>query len=315
MENNFEIFVKKDQKNPEGESFEFNEEAKECLEKFANFSKENGDKIKEEMAKGKSLANVFYNLFYNNNRKNPEFVGGEEKFKKSRINFYKSKLKAREEILKKENTTDLRVITESEDYWLAVNLNGGLNLKNEALGRIYFNLNPDRLHYFFKKAIDKFLERGIAAQMKILNQEEVEDFNRSDKMLIYFSSWQEAAVIRAIEDLHREEKSVCDFSFDHPKFTVPVRDYEGTWISGISFGEEPIDHENSFGILRMKILEEIYHKAELQNLKVYNPKFNLKRAYAEACIKYGVDPENSAFNEKGGKFSLMRKRTKKLNID
>ena len=165
-------------------------------------------------------------------------------------------------------------------------------MKEGKEGRIYLNLKPKEVSSFFSKAVEAFQSAGLHIRTKIPREGNAETFNRFDKMVVYFSEKEEEKVVEVLENLYNQDA----FDEDTPAFTGEIRDKKGEVMRGIGFGEKPSIPHVSFGQIRSRILSVVYRQAKDSGLEVYDPEFDFKKHFQEACKKHNVNPDNPAFN-------------------
>lgn len=192
-----------------------------------------------------------------------------------------------------------------DKYWIHCFINGGLKELNEKKGRIYLNFKIENNLNFFQTIIDLFKDKGIKCQMKIplglkdsKNKNiKIFNFNRFDKLVIYFYANQANEVLELIEVIYSTYKN-C-FNREIPKFTLPLYNSKNEKMDGISFGEEPLPIKKkkySFGTIRAKILTDLFLKWKEKN---FEDDFDIFSTFQETCKQYNVDPFMPAFNKSG----------------
>ena len=303
-------------------------EDKRAFAEFYKNNKEDIDKVfkggsfeqalaflgKEKNDRSRELQDFIYGQFYNNDE--IKYSKEDKKKFEELIGAYR---RSQDAILQKDEKNK-NVLTAPMDGWLWSVTNGGPAIggkdkDREDLGRFYLNLKPDEAHSFFEKTKKKFLESGLHAQIKIplledgqgdSNLQNIQkNFNRPDKMLIYFDEKESDKGISLLRELYEENKD----SFDEglPKFTSRLTDNGGEAMKGISFGQEhPKGAKYSFGEMRSKILVDALKFAMEGGVSPEDEGFD--GYFKEACVKNGVDPENPTFNlGSEAKFGAIRK--------
>jgi hypothetical protein len=280
---------------------------------FINFVKQHRQDIERELAFVNNLSDFIYYKFYSANigeiRYRIDDPAVQELIEdyNNQINDVREKLK--EVNLKEDlNKKGLSINIIEKGYWFYVKINGGLP-KKAVIGRFYLNLKPEYLIQFFYNAVITFTNEGLHCEMKIPREGRVDDFNRFDKMVIYFHADEEQKVLKVLEKLYEENPEA--FNTDISPFTAEVKNSQGEIMSGIGFGEEPLILNTSFGIIRSQILAEVYNEAKKAGLSIDDPRFDFESAFRKACLRYKVDPQNPAFNLRQDSkiFSEIRKRT------
>lgn len=288
----------------ESKEMNFSRNTENDINEFKNFIKENEDELNlQYLAFRENIENlgcIFYSKFYN----------------QPKIPYNKIREKIDSEIktlLGGLNNQNIK-INEEHYYWLFCKVNKGIEKfdssgKNLKIGRFYLNIDPIKIPEVFAKITKIAQEKKVNLEIKTTKNYGGSS-NRIDKIIIYFSETESEKILEILENIYKENHS--SFIPETPKFTAQLKTKHGEIMKGISFGEEPIFWGESFGTIRAKILAEIYIKAKKQGLSLLHPNFNLNLALIDACKKYGVDPQNMAFNYNTlnkGSFSKIKERT------
>jgi hypothetical protein len=173
---------------------------------------------------------------------------------------------------------------EEDNNWVCFIINGGYT-SGDSLGKLYFNLKPEEIVNFLKSLLEKFREEGLPAQIKIPREGKAFTFNRRDKVVLYFDPDKAKEVLEAVEDLYDPEK----FNDGGPLFAAEVKNKKGEVMKGVGFGEERITSNESFGEIRVRILNYLNYVMQKQGQVSSNYFGGL---FTEACKLFGVDPQN-----------------------
>lgn len=191
--------------------------------------------------------------------------------------------------------------------WIQWAINEGVPRQNGEMGRFYLNVSPEVLPDFYREMLDELRASGVHTEMKIPVRGRASEFNRYDKLVIYFVADEEIKLLQAIEKLYRKDHSVFDDGI--PRFAGRINDTDGQVMKGVGFGQEPTlkqSGEESFGSIRARVLDEMYRA-------IYLPgsfKTDQTTAFKNACMRWNVDPANPAFNADTlpNQFTEIRKR-------
>ena len=181
-------------------------------------------------------------------------------------------------------------------------------------GRVYLNIRPASAAVAVSGLIDILQALQVKAQVKLTYGVSQRTLNRIDRLVLYFEEGDEKKAVQAVENFYREQSNIFDDT-GSPRFTAPLKNTEGTLMTGVSFGEEP-DHTvvgaDSFGGVRSKILADVCAQAGRQ--RVYDPKFDIHSAFISACKRstIAVDSSHPAFNSRRAQdkpsFEFIRSR-------
>lgn len=277
-----------------------------AVKKFFEYAEANEEKIERQFETGRDLWEMFYRDFYNSDKELAKYKE-DNPVTKEIGGLYEKNIGKLYSELSAEGDSD-RIIS-SNGYWCYAVINGGFRAP-DSLGRFYLNIKPSFVSQIFKEAIDEFRAAGLHIQTKIPMRGEASDLNRLDKMVLYFDESEGKEALGLMETIYKKYPEAFEDT-GTPRFTRELKGADGKAMSGIAFGEEPKNHNESFGTLRCRILGDIYREAKRAKLKMSDPKFNFERAFRFACEKYQIDPSDPAFNidsAKKGKLSAIRER-------
>jgi hypothetical protein len=284
---------------------------------FLQFLEKNKQEIEERVVAGENLEDILYEEFYNCDKNNLRYADGDPKTERIKREYQASFLKIEKEIkmqIKEAHSNgdyaSLRIKNGQENYWFQVQTNGGLNVREDTIGRFYFNCDVERAPDFFKKLSDACVKAGIRVEIKMPRREDSHALNRFDKMLLYFNADEENKILKIVEEMHAQNEDIFKDK-NTPRFTGKVKSAQGDVMQGVSFGEEPVAYDESFGNIRVKILAELVSEAQKNGYSIFNPKFDITNAFQKLCEKHGVDHNNPAYNnvrKKGKDFAEIRKR-------
>lgn len=193
--------------------------------------------------------------------------------------------------------------------WMYLKGNGGFD-HGKPIGRAYLNVKPESSPQVFAQLFEKLRTSGINFEMKLPLSGSVQDFNRVDQIVIYFNDKGEKELLQALKESHTEHSG--SFEKPTPRFTSSIQDDNGHEMSGIAFGEQPINSHESFGDVRAKILASLYNQARAEGMSMRDPRFKLAERFQKACFEKQVNAENPAFNiaAKSGNFEAIRSASK-----
>ncbi len=258
-----------------------------------------------------SLESGFYKLFYSTTPGRPRYNEGTPEFEKYSKEY-------EQDVIDTDN--DLKVLSEAKkkegkiaggyvgnDGW--AHYNGGYisSAMGEDTGRIYMNVDPEKLPGLYEQLIKRMTDAGVVFDSKIPSRGNTHTLTRPDKLVVYFPSAEEEKLLKVVEAFHRDNAS--SFMGIIPPFSARVAESQsGLTLNGVGFGQEPsaesqeiLKSENksarhSFGTLHCRILAEVVKVAQSEGKQVKDPTFDFDTAFKNSCSKYKVDPENPAFN-------------------
>ncbi len=285
-----------------------------ALHKFQRFATEQQALIEKRAKSGESYEDIFYDLFYSQNqlgqehrKTDPDYQRMKEKYDREAQEVLRKFLAFAE----KHRNEPVPGISAGEQSikkgWVYFKVNGGAK-RDGTLGRFYLNIDPERLPAFYEEILPDFFRERAGVDAKISGTASPQDFNRQDKMVIYFNAAEEDQVLAIIERKYKENPGA--FLKGIPRFTAEICDDHGFVMEGVGFGEEPAGAGGkSFGDVRSKILAEVYEASQRDGYPLSDPKS--LEAFRKACEHRGVDPSNAAFNLSEADpppFYRMRKR-------
>lgn len=276
------------------------------LGNFQNYATKHGEEIEKLLNNGEKLDEIFYQNFYNCDIDKPEYGENMPGFQEVKENYNQGIRNLCKDFTENKKDLSKNIKFWEKNRWLGANTNGGPGAKEK--GRFYFNLEPLVLADFFKQSVEEFSSKNLRIQIKIPSKASAYDFNRFDKIVIYFNEKEEKSIMESVEKLYWDNAS--SFKNEVPYFTLKIKDEEGNVMEGISFGQEPDIKDESFGSVRSKILAEVYSEAKRQKLSINNTEFNINKSFQEACEKYRVDPKQPAFNLLYKKLGILKSEEK-----
>jgi hypothetical protein len=282
---------------------------------FQEFISLHGKELEQAMAKGVGASDFIYDKFQTEETDGQAFVAdaGFARLKETYDHQAKALIDRFLSLSKKYEKDAVPRVSPGkksiEKGWAYFKVNGGaINNKSEKLGRAYLNIKPENLVAFYEEAMPMFQQLGLAVDAKIAGSASVSNFNRSDKMVIYFNEKDEAGVLAAIEDIH--QRNASKFLPQNPKFTAQLVNENGFVMDGVSFGEEPDQGGASFGEIRARIMAGVYNDARQHGYAMTDARAT--DAFRRECTARGVDASEAAFNAGGTSFAVMRRRTNEV---
>ncbi len=266
---------------------------------FFAFSEANG--IEARRSTGWSTDDIIYNDFYsvqdhaNDIHENdPAFLEMENRYN-ANVKSTENWIVSMRGWLEKHGDPQGIEISETmkEKGWLYLKGNGGFD-HNQPIGRVYLNIKVDHIPSIFATILDELRKAGVNFDTKIPGTGNVEDFNRPDKMVLYFNDNSTEEVLKILNAIQSQHSNL--FEANVPKCTTKLKNSNGQPMIGVSFGEQPRDKGSSFGEVRSKVLASIYEEARKQNLSMRDPAFRFPEKFQRACKFFGVDPQNMAFS-------------------
>jgi len=284
------------------------------LDKLLAFGYKHSQEFAEAAKKGhKALADFIYDKFYSedfDNRTysdNADFSNLKRSYDSKAKELLDNFLVLSEKYIKNPQLYPIRPVEPSpsmiEKGWVYFKFNGGRN-RETALGRFYLNIKPENLVEFYKEAVVALQKKGLSFDAKIAKEGSLDDFNRNDKMVIYFNEKDETIMLRELEELYKKHKPA--FLSEKPRLSAQIVDPHGLPMDGVSFGEEPTNQGGaSFGAIRADILASVYEDAASKRYAFDSPE--MIEAFRKKCSDKGVDATNTGFNAKQGTFPLIRR--------
>lgn len=271
-------------------------ETEKILSEFQEFVSKHQDMIENELQAGHELWKIFYDNFYNKDIDNLKYREGDPDFEnlkqkyQEKVNFLKDRMGGKAGFLNnmpKEVRDQIAWI--DDGYWLRV---GSIkSFKEDRVYRFYLNTKPETSLDIFSDLVKN--TAGLNIELKVPSKAEPDSFNRFDKIVIYFSPSEREKNLSVIEKIWQKYQH-GGFNNEVPRFTNKIKNSFGKEMIGISFSEEPLFRNESFGSIRSKILAEIYNEAKMAG----NLQFDFNNSFVKACEKYKVDPKNPAHNLK-----------------
>jgi Fe-S cluster assembly iron-binding protein IscA len=155
----------------------------------------------------------------------------------------------------------------------------------EKLGRIYLNPKNENYASTYRQIVGALAENGAQFQIKMLKHMNQHDYNRSDKMVLYFNPDQIDIVKNTVVDY--VDKHPEKMNSNTPRFTERLTNSEGEILNGVSFAESP-DMGKSFSTRMAVILTECYAKTVKNgSLDINSDEFF--EAFSRSCIDHDVD--------------------------
>lgn len=264
--------------------------------------------LKESKVPAYDLKEFFYENFYSQDIDNFKYRERDpEAMRMSKI-YQKNASCALEEIKKLSN---VEVKGSNLYHAIVIDIAGGVHgIPNQ--GRIYLNTIPEHSPTILNTLAEAISKGDTPAILKnfAFNPFGTLSMNRSDRIVVYFSSENEKRVLDAVEKIYKNNSD--KFEERIPKFTAQIKDKEGHSLKGIGFGQSPppeFSKKDSFGGFRAEILAEVFIEAERQEKNVFDEDFDLATSFRNACKKFQIDPKNPAFNTGQEElFKLIRSR-------
>lgn len=294
-----------------------NPERDRDLASFRWYAAAHHNDIEDRLKKGEKPDDIFYSDFYNRDIENIPSYGSDAAATRIKGSYKKLSDQAQEDLTKKmwkdAEKGGKDFIPWVGDGWFYCDINGGPRRDTGDIGRFYVNVNIEKIPQLYTKSVEAFRKAGLHVQIKIPCLESAQDnddiINKVDKMMIFFNAHEERQALEEFENLYRGNSALFSEA-GTPRFTTALRDASGNIMAGVGFGEEPLLHNHSFGMVRAKILAEVYAEAELSGRPLSDPGFDFDASFRRACRKYRVDSEHPTFNESDGpqKFMEIKKR-------
>lgn len=282
------------------------------LKSFESFLEKHGALIEQQVKQGKKLERAIYDSFYSEDIDKQLYKDGNPQFEGMRKTYENETKRILEGFLKYsknyENDAEPAIAPgpkSIEKGWVYFKVNGGVK-PGAKIGRLYLNIKPDQLPAFYERTLPNLQKNKLRVDSKISQAAKAEDVNRYDKMVIYFDESDQAGVMSVIEAAHKQNATI--FMDGAPKSTTQLKDSQGKEMVGVSFGEEPGKKANglSFGDVRSEILAEVYREAKKNRYPLSDNRSKI--TMLKACEKYGVNPNNPAFNAGEDSFGVVRSK-------
>jgi hypothetical protein len=264
-------------------------EAKANMDEFLKFYESNKSEIDQLPAN--LLETYLYSAFYNSSNQPSENLSVEELQNQSEK--YSAQTNNMEDRYST-NTDNNRPLTpgvvnnfeQQQLGWSYYHLQSFALLDSERVGRFYLNILPEHAPFVAELLIEKLRVSPHAFDIKFSRTYE-EAANRSDNIVLYHNDTETDLLINIIENIKQLYPNI--FRSDTPKFTKKVS-------TGVGFGQQPADRNESFGTLRCKMLANLINTARNQSLNIVDHRFDLALAYTQSCTAFGIDPQNPSFN-------------------
>ncbi len=282
-------------------------EREQVIAEFREYVKKHQPEIEKELQQGRDLDELFYHDFYNRNIDQLKYKENDPTVQRL-AQEYSVQIEAVSDNLLREAQKGRDLVLMDNSYWVYCDINGGVR-NQSALGRFYFNIKPEYVGQIFSKTAEAFCEAGLHSQMKMPMVGDAETFNRFDKMVIYFDNEEERKVLQVLENLYHSNPEAFDDT-GIPRFTAEIKNQRGEKMVGVGFAEETPFRNQSFGIIRAKILADVYIEARDSHRSIFDSSFDFESAFRRVCLKYQVDPQNPAFNlpRDPERFSELKRR-------
>lgn len=258
------------------------------LSAFNDYVVDNQEKISGALQANKDLYKLFYREFYATDarylkyqRDDPRFQNLAESYDEAIERIEESLYEQVDAAEEKDGKSDIDAVETSG--WIQWAINEGVPRQNGEMERFYLNVSPEVLPDFYREMLDELRASGVHTEMKIPVRGRASEFNRYDKLVIYFVADEEIKLLQAIEKLYRKDHSVFDDGI--PRFAGRINDTDGQVMKGVGFGQEPTlkqSGEESFGSIRARVLDEMYRA-------IYLPgsfKTDQTTAFKNACMRW-----------------------------
>jgi len=277
-------------------------------DRFRDFVTKRGEYIEDHLSNGWELEKLFYRDFYSTDVDNLKYREEDPETRKLKADYDKMVEMMMADLLK-EGRRSRKMAPVIFNEWVNCEINGGAeSAGKKGIGRLYLNLKPEQVPGFFDEMAKKIEKSGARVLMQMPATGGAQVFNRFDKMSIQFGAGDEKEILETIGDL---DESM--FEPQIPRFSAAVKNSEGRFVKGIGFGEDPVFKGQSFGIVRSRILADVYNRAKSFGKMADDPEFDFNGAFKKVSGEYGVDLENPAFNKPKSEgeetFPEMRMRT------
>ena len=264
------------------------------LEEFKQFVISHRNEIEELREHGETYEDIFYERFYTENDQSPYRGASREKIGVT-LEQYNKEEKRAEQWLQSHEQEGVLEKRPNKD-WLYYRVNGGPFVGNEEgkLTRLYLNIQIPLVPNLFQHLIHRGVEKGLRFDTKIIQAMNESEINRPEQIVVYYPTSEEQAFLKFIGDYYEE---FGKFFIDGiPKFAAPIEQYRSReTMRGVGAGDEPVA-DGSFGMVRSRILGELYEEAERRGMSVASERFPLAAIFRKRCEYYRIDPDEPAFN-------------------
>jgi hypothetical protein len=264
-------------------------EARQHISEFLSFYETNRHIIDQLPAN--LLENYLYTAFYNNSNQAPENLSAKELQNKSEnYSAITNDMESRYGVNIENNLPLTPGVVNNYSQqsvgWSYYHLQSFAVLDQNRMGRFYLNILPEHTPFVAQLLIEKLRVSPHAFDIKFPRTYE-ESANRSDNIVLYHNDTETDLLINIIENIKTQYPDI--FRSETPKFTKSV-------FTGVGFGQQPKDRNESFGTLRCKMLANVINTARSQSLDIMDNAFDLAAAYTESCKAFGINAENPSFN-------------------
>ncbi len=268
---------------------------------FQVFISRYGSAIESARARSEDIETIIYSNFYALNIDARVFESNADFVQKKRE--YEEEIGSVIDDVRHVSTSGKIELVESmlADGWLYLKTVRGISSQSR-IGRMYYNVRPEALPSFYIDFVQNCYHQGLPIDSKIRSKVSVEDFNRTDKMVVYFGEEHERNMVALTREFYGQNPSV--FMNDRVRFGAYIPDEKGVLMRGVAIGEDPGENE-SFGGVRAKILASMLEQARVQGISMQDSRAVLQLFQAE-CQKHHVDPYHAAFGDSANSFSLIR---------
>ncbi|MBU0731253.1 hypothetical protein KKC88_00040 [Patescibacteria group bacterium] len=270
--------------------------------------------IQNELDRGRSLSDAIYDRFYSEDYRGQKYNENDPRYQNLARSYNRTMSQTEDWCRQMQDWSNQQgnetgfVVQENQlqNDWMYIRTNGGLDSK-QPIGRMYLNLKPGAAPDFYARAADEIFKAGVGADLKMPREANIDDFNRPDKVVIYFNEADQGKLLELIRSYYQEKPQAFDEGT--PRFTAELADQQGGKMTGVGFAEQPLDHSKSFGDIRSNILADMYATAQAQGISMHEKEFHPAAQFIVACENHRVDPENPAFNigiDGTNRFEAMR---------
>jgi HD superfamily phosphodiesterase len=185
-------------------------------------------------------------------------------------------------------------------------------------GRIYFAVRSEYAQNFWRALSElRHVEYGDL-HLVFKQAKHVERYESGDTAVLYFEAHDSAKVYQLVRKLHSQNPHF--FRSVKPVFAAELRDPNGQWMEGISFGQSPVEAKSFNGKIADIYTEArrgVHYQEYLRRIQGKKPRTKeelekeTRRAAAYALEKAGIPLESPAFQSKAGieAFRFIYERT------
>lgn len=266
--------------------------------------------IQNELAQGKKLSDIIYDRFYSEDQAYLKYKESDPRYQALKPNFDRTMTQVEDWCRQTQAWADQQgdrlgfLVQENQlrNGWMYLKTHGGIDT-SQPIGRVYINIKPGAAPDFFMWAAEQGYKEGVRTDIKMPREASIDDFNRPDKIVMYFNEADQGKILELLKTYYREKQATFDEGT--PRFTAEL-------AKGIGFAEQPMNQSKSFGEVRSEILADMYAAAQAASMSLEDRNFQPAARFITACEKHGVDPENPAFNDSrdgAGRFQIIREQT------